>query len=122
MPQNVTLTEKNLTTNDVFILKRVFPNQIYQDGKVAGVNGFKAATVTLPDFQELVVKVKDKPMPTLSNEEIREKNSKADYVYVKFIKFEGKLWQDFRTKENKVSASASDMTIVDSSELTFETI
>lgn len=118
---NLAVKEENLTKQGIFILSSLSENSLYRDGKATGeTDGFKASVVTLPSFDKIIVKVPGKVLPNVTNEIIQEQNAACNFVYVRFANFVGKLWQDFKTKEVKVSASADNMQILDEAINLFE--
>ena len=112
---NLAVKEENLTEQGIFILSSLSANTLYRDGKATGeTDGFKALVVTLPSFDKVIVKIPGKVLPDgITNEAIQEQNAIGNFVYVRFANFVGKLWQDFKTKEVKVSAAADNMQILD---------
>ncbi|WP_277668550.1 hypothetical protein [Caproiciproducens galactitolivorans] len=112
--KNLTVKEDDLTINGKFILVALLANTIYRDNKATEeTDGYKAQVVSLPNFDKLSIKVPGKKSPSLSNEAIQEQNAAGNFCFVRFENLVGKLWQDFSSKEVKVSASADDMQILD---------
>lgn len=106
-----------LLESDKFILIEQVEKRKYADGKPTD-ELYTVAVVTTPQsgFEKISVKLDCKPLP-ISNNEIKEKNSNLDFVWVKFSGDKAKFYTDFKSGTQKVSARAETINFCDDLEV-----
>ncbi len=104
--------EQLFPPNGVGLLRGVKSNRIYVDGKPTDQvePGYRAVVVSMPDFEPITIKVTSGESP-ITQEEITSRNLSGQLIFVSFKELDAKLWQDWKTKELRVTARASEMII-----------
>lgn len=93
------------------LLVEIKPNTIFVDKKPVGEDGIRVTVASLAGFEKIVVKIPGIKAP-VDPEKVNQKNLSGNFTFVRFSGFSGKLWQDYKTKEVRMSASATNMEIV----------
>lgn len=89
-----------------FILLAQTEKTVYDDGKPTEKKQV-VATVTTPEslFEKIDVKL-DGAGASITNDELKDRVENLDFVYVTFEDDEVKIYKDFSTNSNKISAKA----------------
>lgn len=111
---NITLNaEMVFPPHGAAILVDVKPNTIFTNGKPTGEDGIKVTVAALPTLDKITVKIPNVTTP-ITSEQLAEMNLAGRFVWVEFIGFEGKIYQNFSTKEVGISAKATGINILES--------
>lgn len=111
--KDISLTaEQAFPPQGASILVEVKSNTLYSNGKPAGEDGIKVTVATLPFLDKVTVKVPAAKTP-INPEQLTELNLAGRFVWVEFLGFEGKIYQNFSTKEVGISAKATDIHILE---------
>lgn len=97
------------------ILISVRPNTLFANGKACGEDGIRVEIAALPNFDKIVVKIPGAKSP-IEPEKLEKCNLSGQFIWVTLKGFSGRLWQDYKTKEVRLSASATKMEIVNADE------
>lgn len=114
----MSIKDISLTTEQAFpphgaaILVDIKPNILFTDGKPTGEDGIKVTVASLPMLDKITVKVPGAKAP-ISPEQLAELNLAGRFVLITFEGFEGKIYQNFSTKEIGISAKATGLTILE---------
>ena len=89
-----------------FILLAQTEKTVYDDGKPTEKKQV-VATITTPEslFEKIDVKL-DGAGASITNDELKDRVENLDFVYVTFEDDEVKIYKDFSTNSNKISAKA----------------
>lgn len=106
--KNISLTMEQAIGSNNAILVEVKENFDYKDGKPSDVRTGIKYVICCPSnrFEKITVKTTEKGLLPISQEELDERNIVNDFQYVSFQNFSGRLWQDFNSKQLKISATA----------------
>lgn len=111
--KGIVMTMEQILGSDRAILAQIMDNYEYQNGKRTDKKiGHKyEVSCHCNNFEKIVVKVNNLIAFPITQEELNERNSQEDFVYVTFEGFEGKLWQD-SSRQIKISATAEKIILV----------
>lgn len=94
------------------ILLDVKPNTLFSNKMPVGEDGIKVTVAALPFLDKVTVKIPAAKAP-ITPEQLTELNLAGRFVWVEFLGFEGKIYQNFSTKEVGISAKATDIHILE---------
>lgn len=102
----IKLTISQVLDAEKFILLAQTEKTIFSEGKPTDKKQI-AATVTTAEslFEKLDVKLDGAGLP-ITNDVLKERTKNLDFVYVSFDDDEVKIYKDFSTNTNKISAKA----------------
>lgn len=103
---NLNFTVSQLLRNNHLILVSQSEKPVFKDGKPTEEKYWTAEVTTADSgFEKISVKLEGKGLD-ISNEDLAIRNSKFDFVFVQFIDDSAKIYTDFKTGEQKISAKA----------------
>lgn len=104
--KNLNFKVSQLLRNNHLILVSQSEKPVFKDGKPTDEKYWTAEVTTADSgFEKITVKLEGKGLD-ISNEDLAIRNSKFDFVFVQFIEDSAKIYTDFKTGEQKVSAKA----------------
>ena len=105
--KNLNFTVAQLLGNNYQILVSQSEKPVFKDGKPTDEKYWVAEVTTAESgFEKISVKLEGKGID-ITNEALATRNSKFDFVFVQFIDDSAKIYTDFKTGEQKVSAKAN---------------
>lgn len=109
--KNIKLTVAQLLGNNYQILVSQSEKPVFKDGKPTDEKYWVAEVTTAESgFEKISVKLEGKGID-ISNEALATRNSAFDFVFVKFVDDTAKIYTDFKTAEQKISAKAKAITL-----------
>lgn len=104
---NLTFTVSQLLRNNHLILVSQSEKPVFKDGKPTDEKYWVAEVTTAESgFEKISVKLEGKGID-ITNEALATRNSAFDFVFVKFVDDTAKIYTDFKTNEQKISAKAN---------------
>ena len=104
--KNLNFTVAQLLGNNYQILVSQSEKPVFKDGKPTDEKYWVAEVTTAESgFEKISVKLEGKGID-ITNEALATRNSAFDFVFVKFINDSAKIYTDFKTGEQKISAKA----------------
>lgn len=114
--KNLKLTIEQLLGKGCFILVSQSEKPVFKDGKPTEEKYWTAEVTTADSgFEKITVKLEGKGLD-ISNEDLAIRNSKFDFVFVQFVEDSAKIYTDFKTGEQKVSAKAKAIVLYNSND------
>lgn len=105
--KNIKLTVAQLLGNNYQILVSQSEKPVFKDGKPTDEKYWVAEVTTAESgFEKISVKLEGKGID-ITNEALATRNSAFDFVFVKFVDDTAKIYTDFKTNEQKISAKAN---------------
>lgn len=108
------LTLGQILGSDKFILLALNERTLFEDKKPTDKK-IMVATVTAAEslFEKVDVKVDSVIGLSITNEMLAERVKNLDFVYVNFSSDEVKVYRDYSSGQNRVTAKAKEMTLAD---------
>lgn len=104
--KNLNFTVSQLLRNNYQILVSQSEKPVFKDGKPTDEKYWVAEVTTAESgFEKILVKLEGKGID-ITNEDLAVRNSKFDFVFVQFVADSAKIYTDFKTGEQRVSAKA----------------
>ena len=114
--KNIDFTISQLLESEKAILVSQTEKAVFKDGKATDEK-YTVAEVTTAEsgVEKINVKLEGKGID-ISNDELTERNCSLQFVFVKFIGDSAKIYTDFKTNEQKISAKAKAITLWNSTD------
>lgn len=114
--KNITFSIAQLLEAEKFILVSQSEKAVFKDGKPTDEK-YTVAEVTTAEsgFEKISVKLEGKGID-ITNEALATRNSNFDFVFVAFVDDTAKIYTDFKTGEQKVSAKAKAIVLCNSND------
>lgn len=113
---NLTFTVSQLLRNNHLILVSQSEKPVFKDGKPTEEKYWTTEVTTADSgFEKITVKLEGKGLD-VTNEDLAIRNSKFDFVFVRFIDDSAKIYTDFKTGEQRVSAKAKAIVLCNSND------
>lgn len=113
---NLIFTVSQLLRNNHLILVSQSEKPVFKDGKPTEEKYWTAEVTTADSgFEKITVKLEGKGLD-ISNEDLTVRNSKFNFVFVEFVEDSAKIYTDFKTGEQKVSARAKAIVLCNSND------
>lgn len=105
--KNLNFTVAQLLGKNYQILVSQSEKPVFKDGKPTDEKYWVAEVTTAESgFEKISVKLEGKGID-ITNEALATRNSTFDFVFVKFVDDTAKIYTDFKTGEQKISAKAN---------------
>lgn len=109
--KNIKLTVAQLLGKNYQILVSQSEKPVFKDGKPTDEKYWVAEVTTAESgFEKISVKLDGKGID-ITNEALATRNSNFDFVFVTFVDDTAKIYTDFKTGEQKISAKAKAITL-----------